>query len=82
MMNGFCICRRADALEAENKRLQAAYKELRAASQTVFDGLDARIDAAVDAKHPVPVFNGIADLHDALHRGQQSHEQLTRQESK
>jgi hypothetical protein len=43
---------------------QARNGELRRAAQTVLDGLNARIEQAPDGA--VPVFDGIADLHDAL----------------
>jgi hypothetical protein len=42
-----------------------ALKNLLAAAEQVIAGLHARIDAA--DKRSVPVFDGIADLHDAIH---------------
>ena len=72
-----CACEAADALTslaADNARLRAlvavkdealtAADELEAAGHLVLAGLNARIDAAPSTS--VPVFNGIADLHDAL----------------
>jgi hypothetical protein len=48
-----------DALLAERDALHGAAK-------IVLDGLNARIDAASMLGAPVPVFEGIAELHDAL----------------
>lgn len=45
-------------------RLISAAPDLLAAAQTVLAGLNARIDAAPSTAKPV--FNGIADLHDAI----------------
>lgn len=45
--------------------------DLMRAARTVFDGLNARIDAAVDEGDPIPVFDGIADLHDAWQAARQ-----------
>lgn len=42
--------------------------ELLTAGQKVLDGLNARIDMASAEGVPVPVFDGIADLHTAIHR--------------
>jgi len=51
---------------ADNARLIAAAPELLKAAQIVLAGLNARIDQASNARMPVPVFNGIADLHNAI----------------
>lgn len=54
---------------AENEadiRLIAAAPELYEAAETVFAGLNARIDAACASGGSVPVFDGIAALSDAL----------------
>jgi hypothetical protein len=58
---GFCVVEARDyeALLAERDSLAKA-------AQRVLDGLNARIDEAVMLGGPVPVFEGIADLHDAL----------------
>jgi hypothetical protein len=45
---------------------QLALRELYEASRVVLDHLNKRIDVA-DGQH-VPVFNGIAELHDAIER--------------
>jgi hypothetical protein len=50
----------------EMSAAEKAADELLAAAQAVLAGLNARIEAAVAAKAPMPVFNGIADLHDAI----------------
>lgn len=50
-----------------NARLIAASPALYEAGRKVLDGLNARIKAAGDAGgQSVPVFDGIAELHDAL----------------
>ena len=49
-----------------NARLIAAAPDLLAAAQVVLAGLHARIDAA--DLSAVPVFSGIAELHDAISR--------------
>lgn len=60
------------AAEAEaNARLIAAAPELLAAAKKMLDGLNARIDAAsAEGGRSVPVFYGIADLHDAINRAE------------
>ena len=45
----------------------ARESELERAARRVYEGLCARIDAASAAGEPVPVFDGIAELHAALH---------------
>lgn len=40
--------------------------ELLEAATTVFDGLNERIDMAVASGSPLPVYEGIAALHDAI----------------
>jgi hypothetical protein len=49
-----------------NARLIAAAPDLLAAAKRVLAHLNARLDAAVAAEGPVPLFDGIADLHDAI----------------
>lgn len=51
--------------------LIAAAPDLLAAAKTVLAGLNARIDAS--SPHSVPVFDGIADLHSAIARAEDSH---------
>lgn len=51
-----------------NARLIAAAPDLLIAAKTVLDGLHARIEAA--PLSAVPVFDGIADLHDAISRAE------------
>lgn len=51
-----------------NARLIAAAPDLLAAAEDVLAGLDARIEAAIAANLPLPVFNGISDLHTAICR--------------
>jgi|GEM_PF-6259926 hypothetical protein len=41
-------------------------KEARGASVKVLDGLNARIDRASKQGEPIPVYNGIAELHDLV----------------
>jgi len=55
-----------------NARVMAAAPELLAAAKTVLDGLNARIDAA-DGHH-APVFDGIAELHNAIAKAEGCHE--------
>lgn len=43
-------------------------REIEAAARRVYDGLNDRLDAAREANEPMPVFDGIAELHDALNR--------------
>jgi len=50
--------------QAELTRRDELIAELVAAGQIVLAGLNARIDAAPSSAKPV--FNGIADLHDAI----------------
>lgn len=65
---GYVLCARnmwpgnADE-SAANGVLFAAAPQLLAAAQTVLAGLNTRIEAAGSV---VPVFDGIADLHDAI----------------
>lgn len=50
-----------------NARLIAAAPDLLKAAKEVLAGLNARIDAALaDGGHAVPVFHGIAELHAAI----------------
>lgn len=51
---------------SRNRALLAKRDALAKAAQRVLDGLNARIDEAVMLGGPLPVFEGIADLHDAL----------------
>lgn len=41
-------------------------KEARGASVKVLDGLNARIDRASKQGEPIPVYNGIVELHDLV----------------
>lgn len=50
------------ALEAE----VAAHNRIRKAAQRVYDGLHERLEHCVRNSVPLPVYDGIADLHDAL----------------
>jgi len=59
-----------DRVKAEREALLAERDRLKKAAQRVLDGLNARIDAALMLGGPVPVFEGIADLHDALQGAQ------------
>ncbi|MGC5620398.1 hypothetical protein [Enterococcus faecalis] len=59
-----------DRVKAERDALLAELDALKKAAQRVLDGLNARIDAALMLGGPVPVFEGIADLHDALQGAQ------------
>ena len=53
--------------EAEaNARLIAAAPDLLAAAQRVLAGLNARIDDAGYKCQPVPLYDGIAELHNAI----------------
>jgi hypothetical protein len=68
--SGFAV---ADAYEAFEKtqsningRLIAAAPDLLEAARKVLPHLNARIDAASAAGQPVPLFDGIADLHAAI----------------
>lgn len=58
---------RIEEAKANNQLLFAAPDLLKAA-QKVLDGLNARIDFAKDAEQPLPVFDGIADLHSAINK--------------
>lgn len=53
---------------AADARLIAAAPDLLAAAKKVMAGLDARIEAAPSTAKPV--FNGIADLHDAINKAE------------
>lgn len=53
--------------------------DLMRAAKTVLDGLNARIDAAVEGGGPIPVFDGIADLHDAVGQAAPQAEQVAEQ---
>jgi hypothetical protein len=44
----------------------SAHEELLAAAEKVLAGLNTRIDRNVRSKLPVPVFEGIAELHSAV----------------
>lgn len=58
---------RADEAEDEaNTRLICAAPDLLAAAEKVLAGLEARIEAA--PPNAVPVFDGIAELHDAINK--------------
>lgn len=61
--NGF---RLGEIMAEADARLIAAAPDLLTAAQTVLAGLNARIDAAPDTAKPV--FNGIAELHDAINK--------------
>jgi hypothetical protein len=56
--------RHAIAMHEGNARLIAAAPDLLEAAKLVLAGLEARIDAA--SASAVPVFDGIANLHDAI----------------
>ncbi|BAQ18349.1 hypothetical protein [Methyloceanibacter caenitepidi] len=51
-----------------NARLIAAAPDLLEAAQKVLAGLHERMKEARDAKEAVPVFDGIADLSDAINK--------------
>jgi hypothetical protein len=51
-----------------NAFLIAAAPDLLAAAEKVLAGLNARIDFAAKVKSPVPIFDGIADLSDAINK--------------
>lgn len=51
-----------------NAKLIAAAPDLLAAAIEVLNGLNDRIDAAVESRSPTPVFEGIAALHDAINK--------------
>lgn len=54
-----------------NAKLFAAAPDLLAAAMKVLSGLNARIDAAVENRTATPVFDGIADMHDAINKATQ-----------
>lgn len=56
----------ADDREQANARLIAAAPCLLEAAGKVLAGLNARIDAAIAAGGPIPVFDGVAELHAAV----------------
>lgn len=64
--------RQREAAEAERhererlEQIRAAAPKLLAAAQTVMAGLNARIDQASTNSEPIPVFDGIAELHSAI----------------
>lgn len=65
-----CGSTTGNAYRAWNKRAPAP-PELLAAAKTVMADLEARIDKALaEGGHAVPVFNGIAGLHDAIARAE------------
>lgn len=65
-VDGYFACQSpADA------RLISAARELYAAAQEVLVGLNARIEEARATGSPVPVFDGIADLHAAVAKATQ-----------
>ena len=51
-----------------NASLIAAAPDLLSAAIKVLNGLNERIDAAVENRTATPVFDGIADLHDAINK--------------
>lgn len=55
-----------NALMAEGVRLREVNAELLAAAKQVYDSLNARIDRASFSGKPIPVFDGIAELHAAI----------------
>jgi hypothetical protein len=59
----YAVGRQRGAMEAN--------AELLAAARKVLSGLNARIDAAVESRNPCPVFDGIAELHDAINKATQ-----------
>lgn len=63
---GFGVWRGGSEEAMANARLIAAAPELLEAAQTVLAGLLVRIDAAPSSSKPV--FNGIAELHDAINK--------------
>jgi hypothetical protein len=56
-----------------NARLMAAAPDLLAAAEAVLAGLNARLDAASMVGGPMPVFDGIADLHTAIAKAKGVH---------
>lgn len=50
----------------EGINVRELLKEARGASVTVLDGLNARIDRASKQGEPIPVYNGIVELHDLI----------------
>lgn len=66
---GYHIATVSAAFEREPYALLfAAAPDLLAAAETVLAGLNARIGIASKKGLPVPVFDGIADLHDAINK--------------
>lgn len=57
----------AAGLQTEIDALRSELLELREAGAKVYADLNARIDAA--PANAVPVFHGLAELHDALNKG-------------
>jgi hypothetical protein len=55
----------ADAVSGQQALIEAL-RELLASAEAVMDGLNARIDDASANSQRVPVFHGIAALHDAI----------------
>lgn len=53
-----------------NCTLAAAAPDLLEAAKTVLAHLNARIDRAVEEGQPVPLFDGIAALHDAISKAE------------
>lgn len=67
MVNGNQLSLRAQELLAAAPAPEPASRAVLVnAARRVLDGLIARLDAAVEAGDPLPVFDGIAELHDAL----------------
>lgn len=61
-----------------NARLMAASPELLEAAKLIYAGLNERIKAASAAGEKVPVFDGIAHLHDAIVKAEGGLTGLTR----
>lgn len=55
-----------------NERQTKVLTDLYVAGCKVLDGLNARIQAASESGAPIPVFGGIAELHDALNRAEKT----------
>ncbi|MCM8743592.1 hypothetical protein [Pseudomonas koreensis] len=58
----------AESISECNMSLIIAAPDLLAAAIKVLNGLNERIDSATENRTATPVFDGIADLHDAINK--------------